>query len=847
MKTLVLALLMCALSAFGQAVGGGGGVPGAPGSSVPSGPAGGALAGTYPNPTLVSPISAKSATSSATLGSELTTNGTFSGSLTGWTDSGSNWSYSSGALHTAGAADTLSQTITVTSGQTYQITFTLSGVTAGSVAIAIGGVPIYLDGSQTAFAASLTYNRSFVAGASGSLVFTPTSAFAGTVTGVSVKQVTLASVTPALEALNSDGSLGVPIYSGGISGDNVFIGQLAGTSNTVGFENVGIGWDALSGNITGYGDVAAGYNAMLSNTVGYQDTAMGAGAMQANTSGSGNSAFGFFALTDNTLGFDNQAFGEFALWNNTTGQDNSAFGQAASQDNTTGNNNTAVGVGALEDNSTSNNNTALGFEALLTTTAASNTAVGANSLLLDSTGANNTAVGQSAAEHDTTGGNQVAIGQGALFNETTGNQNVAVGQGALLTQNGAANNVAVGASALFGDTTGGSNTALGYEAGYPSIGDANTTGTNNTWIGYQAGPGTATQLNNSTCLGNGCANSASNQVVLGNAAVTQTVINESLVLNGSSSGSATLSVSSTGGTLTLPNATQATTQTVGDTSLDVATDAFVLANVNSGAVTSFNARAGAVVPTTGDYTAAQVTNAVATNVANTFTAAQTAPAFNLQSKAAGPYSTFFDDFYTQANIGHLAIGSASGNLCGENQTYLDLNHPGNILITSGTGGTGTGDVCSVYGPQLGQIASANSSSLGWTWETAVYVPVLPGTTVGAYQAGLTHTLQANPWTTGVGFYLSSANGVANDWYCEYASTYTDTTVAATVAWQRLTIVSDATKVHWYIGGTEVCGTGVAVASMPSTIQQPAWSSTALSGTSVTMAVDYVDFQRAVSR
>jgi hypothetical protein len=169
-----------------------------------------------------------------------------------------------------------------------------------------------------------------------------------------------------------------------------------------------------------------------------------------------------------------------------------------------------------------------------------------------------------------------------------------------------------------------------------------------------------------------------------------------------------------------------------------------------------------------------------------------------------------------------------------------------MLLTAGTGGTGTGILCGLVS-EANSVTSANTS-LGWTWETAVYVPVLPATTASAYQAGMAHTPNANPWTTGIGFYLSSANGVANDWYCRYNSTSTDSGVAATAAWTRLTMVNDGTNVHWYIGGTQVCGTGVAIGSMPSTTQYPAvWSATALSATSVTMAYDYINWQRAVSR
>jgi hypothetical protein len=223
-----------------------------------------------------------------------------------------------------------------------------------------------------------------------------------------------------------------------------------------------------------------------------------------------------------------------------------------------------------------------------------------------------------------------------------------------------------------------------------------------------------------------------------------------------------------------------------------------------------------------------------------------APSFNLQSVSAGPYSVFFDDFFSGANNASNVIGSTSTASCTVNTTYTDNNHPGNLLLTSGTGGTGTGITCGLQS-ESPSVISPNTSQ-GWMWETVVYVPVLPGTTPGSYQAGLTHTPNANPWTTGINFYLSSANSVVNDWYCAYSSTYTDSTVAATAGWVRLTVVNDGALVHWYVNGTQVCGSGVAIASMPSSAQYPAsWSATALSATSVTMAVDYVDWQRAVTR
>lgn len=271
----------------------------------------------------------------------------------------------------------------------------------------------------------------------------------------------------------------------------------------------------------------------------------------------------------------------------------------------------------------------------------------------------------------------------------------------------------------------------------------------------------------------------------------------------------------------LPNGTTATTQSGGDNTADLATDAFVHA---------------------------AVTNQAATNSANNFSVAQVAPAFFPQAKSAGPQFVYFDDFVTGANNAANNIGLPTGASCTVNTTYADINHPGQILLTTGTAGTGTGITCGTQS-ELASFISPNSAALGWTWETAVYVPVLPGTTAASFQAGLTNGPSVNPWTTGIQFYLSSANSVANDWYCRYSSTSIDSTVAATAAtWTRLTMINDSTYVHWYINGTEATACKTVVGSMPSTAQYPAsWAATALSTTSVTMAVDYVDVQRATVR
>jgi hypothetical protein len=230
----------------------------------------------------------------------------------------------------------------------------------------------------------------------------------------------------------------------------------------------------------------------------------------------------------------------------------------------------------------------------------------------------------------------------------------------------------------------------------------------------------------------------------------------------------------------------------------------------------------------------------------TATGAVTSPGLWPQSKASGPYTVWFDDFFSTANNSLNQIGG-SGATCSAANTYADANHPGNILLNTTAQPSGDGVTCGLQSTS-GAVVGANTSA-GWMWETEVYVPILPGTTAGAYQAGLSGTPNASPWTNGIGFYLSSANATANDWYIRYGSTATDCSIAAAAAtWTRLTMVNDGTNVHWYVNGAQ-CGTGVAIGSMPTNTMYAAnWSAVTLTAsTAVTMAVDYVDFQRAVSR
>ena len=203
---------------------------------------------------------------------------------------------------------------------------------------------------------------------------------------------------------------------------------------------------------------------MQANTTGFNNAASGPYSLYSNTTGIQNTASGSFSLNSNTEGTNNTASGFFSLKANTTGRQNTASGSFSLQNNTTGIQNTASGTSSLYSNTTGSQNTAFGFSSLNSNT----------------TGYNNTASGTSSLNSNTTGYNNTASGYFSLANNTTGNYNTASGT-----------------SSLGSNTTGFRNTAIGYQA-------------------FSSG----TSFSNSTALGANTTITDSNQVRLGNNAVT---------------------------------------------------------------------------------------------------------------------------------------------------------------------------------------------------------------------------------------------------------------------------------------------------------------------------------------
>ena len=287
--------------------------------------------------------------STATLGSELTTNGAFTTDLSGWTDSGSSWSWSAGkALHTPGSASTLSQNITVTSGNTYYIELTVTGRTAGTISVSVGSVSMVDTGSTTTFGSNTTYKKTLVAAASGAvaLTLTPTSTFDGAIDTIIVKNVTLGSAKAVNVIQNSDGTTGFEIRSGGIGLTNSIAGGGAGRSI-----------------ISSTGCAAFGYYTLQALTTGVNNSGFGYYALGACTVGSNNSAFGYNSSYNLTSGSNNSGFGNRSLYSVTTGGDNCALGYSALEGNTAGANNVGVGMSALHSQGTGSNNVALGSTA----------------------------------------------------------------------------------------------------------------------------------------------------------------------------------------------------------------------------------------------------------------------------------------------------------------------------------------------------------------------------------------------------------------------------------------------------------------------------------------------------
>jgi hypothetical protein len=119
----------------------------------------------------------------AAAGSDQVTNGGFTGDASGWT-LGAAWHYNANAVDKdTDGTSTLAQDVSAVQGQVYNVTYTISTLTAGSVTMSVGGV------SGTTRSADGTYTDSIKATGTGNLTFTPSNDARFTLDDVAVVQV----------------------------------------------------------------------------------------------------------------------------------------------------------------------------------------------------------------------------------------------------------------------------------------------------------------------------------------------------------------------------------------------------------------------------------------------------------------------------------------------------------------------------------------------------------------------------------------------------------------------------------------------------------------------------------
>ena len=288
-------------------------------------------------------VTGPSTSDSASLGSELL-------SSSGWVSSGWTGSYAAGFTHLTGNTSGLTNSLAAVVNNYYQITYTITGRTAGSISVTFGGF---------SFGATATGSQGPKASTTAGLVITPSSDFDGNVifsikiigtsTATSTWKNSSGTVVNELRAsnVNSNVFLGFNAGSRNTTGqNNTLIGQNAGQVNTTGTYNTFIGNSAGANNTIASNNLFVGYQAGVSNTTGANNTFLGYSSGYANTTGAGNVFIGLSSGQANVQGSSNAFVGTQSGIANTNGANNSYLGNNAAANNTAGNNNVAIGLNA---------------------------------------------------------------------------------------------------------------------------------------------------------------------------------------------------------------------------------------------------------------------------------------------------------------------------------------------------------------------------------------------------------------------------------------------------------------------------------------------------------------------
>src|SRR6185369_2586661 len=369
-------------------------------------------------------------------GGELITNGTFTGSSTGWTlgDCAAYGSNNVTVTYTSCDNPDVSTSFATVAGTTYEVTYTLSGVSGDTAYFYFENNSLQSDNYPVG---NGTHTFQFKTDYTGTetITFESWDWYDGgtwTIDDVSIRAV--GTTAPSLVVKGVDGSTWLSLGDD-LSG-NTMIRKSAGASNTTGNFNSIFGTNAGFSNTTGSHNTIFGVNSMFDSTTGSYNVAIGDYTMFHNTSGGSNVAIGASSLYNNTNGIGNTVVGLSSLPNNTIGNFNTVMGVNTLMSNTTGSNNTAVGPHALNSNILGDDNSAFGHNSLIYSVGNSNSALGAKagSYLADGvTGATPSSslfLGYDTRAMVAGGTNEIVIGASAIGN---GSNSVTLGNTSILT------------------------------------------------------------------------------------------------------------------------------------------------------------------------------------------------------------------------------------------------------------------------------------------------------------------------------------------------------------------------------------------------------------------------------
>ena len=250
-------------------------------------------------------------------------------SASGWTSTGWTGSFGAGWTHTVGNTTALTNTLAAVSANSYQIAYTITTRTAGTIAIAFGG--------QTLSNISATGTQYIRASSTATLSITPTTDFDGTLV-ISIKLLSAGSASVSLKS--SSGTVTNEIRTSS-SNTNLAIGVNAGSLN-LGTNNIFIGLNAGRNNNSSGSNVFIGANSGQNNTAAI-NTFVGANSGSSNSTGQANSLIGSRSGFSITTGGFNTIIGADAGFSITTSTSNTAIGVSSAFANNTGGSWVAIG------------------------------------------------------------------------------------------------------------------------------------------------------------------------------------------------------------------------------------------------------------------------------------------------------------------------------------------------------------------------------------------------------------------------------------------------------------------------------------------------------------------------